>query len=161
ADQTCEECHWSGKFFGNVERVNVHYLPDEQNTKWTIRLLMKVGGGDNSNGPVGGIHWHMNINNKVEYIASDDKRLVIPWIRVTSPQGKVTVYQAKDKPLKPEQIAATAPRRMDCLDCHNRPAHSFNSPMTSVNVALSSERVSSSLPSIKANAVTVLSAEYK
>jgi len=103
----------------------------------------------------------MNIYNKVEYIASDEARLIIPWIRVTSPDGKVTIYQAKDKPLKPEQVAAATPRRMDCIDCHNRPSHIYNTPMRAVNVAMSTNRISASLPSIKANAVTVLTAEYK
>jgi hypothetical protein len=161
AQETCEQCHWPRKFFGSVELVNVHYLPDEQNTKWTIRMLMKVGGGDSSNGPTGGIHWHMNISNKVEYIAADEARENIPWIRVTSSTGKVTIFQSKDKPLKPEQIAAQTPRRMDCIDCHNRPSHIYNPPMRAVNVAMSTNRISPALPSIKANAVTVLIAEYK
>jgi NapC/NirT cytochrome c family protein len=161
AQETCEQCHWPRKFFGSAERINVHYLPDEQNTKWTIRLLMKVGGGDSANGPVGGIHWHMNISNKVEYIAIDESRLTIPWVRVTSANGKVTIFQSKDKPLKPEQVAAATRRRMDCIDCHNRPSHIYNAPMRAVNVAMSTNRIDPSLPSIKANAVTVLSAEYK
>jgi hypothetical protein len=32
-------------------------------------LLLNVGGGESSRGPVGGIHWHMNIANKVEETA--------------------------------------------------------------------------------------------
>jgi len=160
AQETCEQCHWPRKFFGSAERVNVHYLPDQENTKWTIRLLMKVGGGDSSQGLIGGIHWHMNINNRVEYIPADEARLTIPWIRVTSAEGKVRIFQAKDKPLKPEQIAALTIRRMDCIDCHNRPSHIYNPPMRAVNVAMSTNRISSSLPSIKQNAVAVLTGEY-
>src|SRR5579885_2377616 len=71
AQQTCEECHWPAKFYGDVERVWHHYLSDEQNSPWTIRLLLKVGGGDPTHGPIGGIHWHMNLAEKVEYIAAD------------------------------------------------------------------------------------------
>ena len=46
-------------------------------------MLMKVGGGDPTHGPVGGIHWHMNVGNKVEYIATDEARQKIPWVRMT------------------------------------------------------------------------------
>ena len=65
----CEQCHWPKKYAGNVERTYQHFLSDEKNTPFTVRLLLNVGGGDPSNGPEGGIHWHMNIANKIEYIA--------------------------------------------------------------------------------------------
>ena len=55
---------------------------------------------------VGGIHWHMAIADKVEYMASDDRRQVIPWVRLTDLQGNVTVYQSSDGRLKAEQIKA-------------------------------------------------------
>ena len=54
---------------------------------------MKVGGGDSRHGPAGGIHWHMNLANKVEYIAGDDRRQEIPWVRVTETNGVVTEYR--------------------------------------------------------------------
>ncbi|HEX8898862.1 MAG TPA: NapC/NirT family cytochrome c, partial [Chthoniobacterales bacterium] len=69
----CEQCHWPQRYVGNVERSYQHYLSDEQNTPFAVRLLLNVGGGDPTNGPPGGIHWHMNIANKIEYIATDDE----------------------------------------------------------------------------------------
>ncbi len=42
--ETCEQCHWPQKFFGKVERDFTHYLPDERNSPWTIRMLVKIGG---------------------------------------------------------------------------------------------------------------------
>ncbi len=161
AQDTCEQCHWPKKFFGATERVNVHYLADEENTPWTIRLLMKVGGGDPSTGPAGGIHWHMNISNKVEYIAVDEARLTIPWVRVTSSDGKTTVFESEDSPLTPEQKAKLAPRTMDCIDCHNRPAHIYNPPARAINLALNTGRIPADLPSVKQHAVQALTAEYK
>ena len=160
AQETCEQCHWPKKFFGAVERVNRHYLGDEQNSPWTIRLLMKIGGGDPSQGPTGGIHWHMNIANKIEYIAADEQRQIIPWVRLTAPNGKVTVFQSNDAPLSAEQLKLQ-PRVMDCIDCHNRPSHIYNPPARSVNVAMGTGHLDTSIPFIKMNAVEVLTVEYK
>lgn len=161
AQDTCEQCHWPQKFYGSVERVNRHFLADATNTPWTVRLLMKVGGGDPTFGPVGGIHFHMNISRKVEYIATDVARQKIPWVRVTDAAGKVTVYQTTESPLKPEQMAAASPRRMDCIDCHNRPAHNYNAPNRAVNISMGTGRIDPALPFIKKIAVELLIAEYK
>ena len=84
----CEQCHWPQRYVGNVERTFQHYLSDEKNTPFAVRLLMNVGGGDPANGPPGGIHWHMNINNKIEYIASDEQNLEIPWVRFDRSGGQ-------------------------------------------------------------------------
>ena len=160
ARETCEQCHWPQKFFGEVERDFSHYLPDEQNSPWTIQMLVKIGGGDPSFGLVGGIHWHMAIASKIEYVASDKERQVIPWVRLTDQDGKVTVYQSTDHPLKPEQVAAAQPRVMDCIDCHNRPTHVFHSPVDSVNTALRAGRIAQKLPYIKKEAVQSLAKTY-
>src|SRR5207249_3697817 len=108
------------RYVGNVDRTYQHYLSDENNTPFAVRLLMNVGGGDPANGPPGGIHWHMNINNKIEYVATDDQNMTIPWVRSTNPQGEVTEYRTEDFKDDP---AKSKVRRMDCMDCHNRPAH--------------------------------------
>ncbi len=78
ARETCEQCHWPQKFTGGFERTFRHYLSDEKNTPFSVRLLVNVGGGDPLRGPVGGIHWHMNLANKIEYISPDDQERVIP-----------------------------------------------------------------------------------
>ena len=83
AQETCEQCHWPKKFVGNLDRTISYYLPDQTNTLYSIRLLLKVGGDDPTHGPVGGIHWHMNVGNKIEYIATDEARQKIPWVRMT------------------------------------------------------------------------------
>ncbi|HSE43681.1 MAG TPA: cytochrome c3 family protein, partial [Acidobacteriota bacterium] len=161
AQETCEQCHWPKKFFGAVERVNHHYLSDEQNSQWTIRLLMRIGGGNPTQGPTGGIHWHMNVANKIEYVHTDFERQNIPWIRLTNPQGKVTTYQSTESPISEADLAKAQKRTMDCLDCHNRPSHIFYPPARSVNIAMSTGRLDPSLPFIKLNAVDVLATEYK
>src|SRR6476646_2398982 len=64
--EMCLECHWPNRYVGTVDRTYQHYLSDEANAPFAVRLLLNVGGGEPSRGPVGGIHWHMNIANKVE-----------------------------------------------------------------------------------------------
>jgi nitrate/TMAO reductase-like tetraheme cytochrome c subunit len=160
AQETCEQCHWPQKFFGAVERVRTHFLSDEKNSPWTIQMLLKVGGGDPAHGPVGGIHWHMSVANKVEYIAADEARQVIPWVRITSPAGGVTVYESTDNRLTAEQIAKRPIRRLDCIDCHNRPTHIFRSPNESLDTALLLGRIDPAIPFIKKNAAAALTGDY-
>jgi hypothetical protein len=161
AQDTCEACHWPQKFTGSVERINPHFLADETNTAWAIRLLMKVGGGNPQQGPIGGIHWHVSGQQKIDYIATDEARQKIPWVRVTGADGKTTVYQAKEGGLKTEDVSKFAARRMDCIDCHNRPAHGYRTPSRSVNEAIAAGQISQTLPFIKKNAVEVLTGSYE
>ena len=162
AQETCERCHWPQKFVGNVDKTFRHFLkgeddPDEANKPWAIRLLLKVGGGDPTHGPVGGIHWHMNVGNKVEYVALDDQRQIIPWVRTTDPQGKVTEYRSASFKEDPSKYGI---RTMDCMDCHNRPAHSFDSPDTAVDNSMAQGRIDPKIPNIKKDAVEVLKKKY-
>ena len=41
----CERCHWPANFFGSNEIARVHFLADQQNTRWEIDMLVRVGGG--------------------------------------------------------------------------------------------------------------------
>jgi hypothetical protein len=161
AKETCYECHWPEKFFGSIEFNRTYFRADEENTPWTIQMLMKVGGGDSKHGRAKGIHWHMAIENKIEYIAADEKRLEIPWVRVTGADGVPVVYQSKENPLTPEQIASAEIRTMDCLDCHNRPAHQFHSPERALNEALASGLLDPDMPEIKLNGIEALTGEYE
>lgn len=162
AQETCEKCHWPEKFFGAQQRQLNHYMYNEENTHWPINMLIKTGGGDPKTGQQAGIHWHMNIGVKVEYIARDERRQDIPWVRVTErTTGRVTVYQDKSDPLSAEEIAAAEPRKMDCMDCHNRPSHKYRSPDYSVDRAILTGRIDQSLPEIKRIAVETMAKEYE
>ena len=158
AQETCEECHWPKKFVGNLEHTFNSYLSDETNTPFTVRMLLNVGGGDPTHGPVGGIHWHMNVGNKIEYLASDEKRQKIPYVRVTElSQGIVTEFRT---PRFTNTVDEAALRRMDCMDCHNRPAHRYQTPNAAVNLAILLTNIDRGLPFIKSNAVYVLTQSY-
>jgi hypothetical protein len=160
AQETCEQCHWPEKFFGAQLKVFNRYGYDEQNTLRQRRMLINVGGGSPAAGLVTGIHWHMNIGNEVTYISIDDHRQVIPWVRIKDRQGNVTEYIDRTRPITPEQIASGNKRRMDCVDCHNRPAHNYLPPDVAVDQAFVSGRLDPSLPYLKRQAVEVLSKAY-
>ena len=161
AQETCEECHWPEKFYGAQLKVFTHYSSDETNTPRQIRLLIKTGGCDPATGSPEGIHWHMNIANKIDYVAADQQLQVIPYIRVQDMQGRVTEYYAKDSTLTKEQIARTPKRRMDCIDCHNRPSHAYVPPDQAVDESLLAHKLDASLPYIKQQAVAALVGKYQ
>ncbi len=162
AQETCEQCHWPEKFFGAQQRQFNHYMYDEDITPWPINMLVKTGGGDPKTGQTAGIHWHMNIGVKVEYIARDERREDIPWIKVTDHRtGRVTVYLDTKKPLNEEELKNAEPRVMDCMDCHNRPSHRFQSPDYAIDHAILTEQISTDLPGIKRVAVEAMQQEYE
>ena len=43
AKETCYECHWPEKFFGANELKRTYFRADEENSPWTIQMLLKVG----------------------------------------------------------------------------------------------------------------------
>ncbi len=158
APQTCEQCHWPRKFWGAQLKVIDHFASDEQNTPRQLQLLIKTGGGDANAGQASGIHWHMNIANTITY-ASDPKRQNIPYVKIQDAKGNSTEYFASGA--KPEEIAAMSRRRMDCVDCHNRPTHIYLPPDRSVDDSLAANRIDVSLPYVKQQSVQVLTAAYK
>ncbi len=161
ARETCEQCHWPKAFVGNVDRTFNYFQEDESNTPYSIRLLLKVGAGNDPsdpNAPAGGIHWHILSGNTVEYIATDAARQNIPWVRLTDAQGVVTVFRA---PRFTNDISQYEIRKMDCMDCHNRPSHRFMAPEFAVNQAMEQRQIDPAIPWIKTNAVFVLARPYK
>jgi nitrate/TMAO reductase-like tetraheme cytochrome c subunit len=162
AADTCEQCHWPKKFWGAQLKVFSHFGSDEQNTPRVLRLLIKTGGGDPTLGQgTGGIHWHMNINNKISYFSTDEQRQVIPWVRMEDNKGNITEFMAKDSPPTEDQISKADKRKMDCIDCHNRPTHIYVAPDLSVDRSMVAGSIDPTLPFVKAQSVEALTADYK
>ena len=161
AAETCEQCHWPKKFYGAQLKVFNHFGSDEKNTPRQIRLLISTGGGDPSTGEPEGIHWHMNISNQISYVATDEERQNIAYVYAKDIQGRVTEYFAKDSKLTKDQIASATKRRMDCIDCHNRPTHIYVPPDTSVDRSFSAHRLDITLPFLKQQSVAALTGNYK
>lgn len=158
ARETCEQCHWPDQFYGNRQKEIHRYMADESNTHWNYDLLMKVGGKRDATGEHSGIHWH--IDNAVEYIARDSARQDIPWVKVTYDDGSTEVYESQWDPIADSVQAEAETRKMDCIDCHNRPTHIYHSPNDLVDQALHSGEISPQLPYIKREAVYALRQDY-
>jgi len=161
ARETCEQCHWPEKFHGDRIKVKTTYQGDEKNTELKTALILKVGGGSAESGFASGIHWHMNIANKVTYLPEDETRTKIPFVRFKDHEGKVTDYLAAGSEKPSEEEIAKSGRTMDCVDCHNRPTHIYRLPDREVDEAMHAGRIDRSLPYIKKVAVETIARPYE
>lgn len=153
ATDTCEQCHWPDKFVGNVEINYDHFLSDKRNSSYSARMLLHVDTGK-PGGPRGGIHWHAGKDERVEYYSTDEKRQEIPWMRVTNTaNGTSRVFRVESFQGEPP---ADKIRVMDCMDCHNRPAHVFPTANDAVEAAMAKGELTTKLPNIKRVAVQAM-----
>jgi nitrate/TMAO reductase-like tetraheme cytochrome c subunit len=162
ARDTCEECHWPQKIYGKNQRKEIYYLPNEENTQWEIDLLMNTGGGNPAMGQSSGIHWHINPDIEIEYISTDEKRLVIPKVFLKNKAtGETIVFENEEEPFDQENAEHAENRVMDCIDCHNRPAHIYRDPSKFLNIAIAAGEIPTSLPMIKYAGIEACVAEYE
>lgn len=159
ARETCETCHWSEKFHGDRIRQIREYADDEKSTETITTLQVHVGGGSAASGTGSGIHWHMNLDNRVEYIATDPQRQTIPWVKLTDRTGTGREYVVEGT--TPEQLARGERRVMDCMDCHNRPAHTFEpSAERAIDTAIARGQIPRDLPFARREGVAAVTASY-
>ena len=153
AQDTCEKCHWPAKFAGNIEINFEHVLSDKKNTAYNARMLLHVNRSEPGS-PFGGIHWHVSATDRVEYYPADIKRQDIPWMRVTNlKDGTSRVFRTAEFKGEPP---ANLIRVMDCMDCHNRPAHVFPTANDTVEKAIATGALSTKLPAVKRVAVQAM-----
>src|SRR5688572_7800640 len=153
ARETCLGCHSSEGHQGDRLRVIRDYSDDETGSETVTTLQIRVGGMK----PVSGIHWH--VAQQIEYIATDRQRQSIPYVKFTDRNGTVKEYAVDG--VTPEQLAQGERRSMDCMDCHNRPAHTFDpSPERAVDLAIANGQLPRSLPFARREAVAALKDEY-
>lgn len=160
ANETCGKCHWSEKFYGEQLKVFNHYGFDEKNSLRQTRLLVKVGGGNPKTGQASGIHWHMNLGNEITFISADDRRQDVSWVRMKDANGNITEYTKRGANFTSDEIEKSPKRKMDCIDCHNRPTHIYLSPNKAVDQSLDAQKLDISLPFVKMKSVEVLSQTY-
>ncbi len=159
ARETCEQCHWPRKFFGAQLREIVRFKSDEANTRLDIDMLLNTGGGDETTGREEGIHKHMALAGRIEYVAVDDMLQEIPWVRYVDEAGNEWIYRSDGRPSSDPRPEGQV-RQLDCMDCHNRPAHKFRSPQDAVNIFLDVGKIDTTLPYIKREAVAALVQPY-
>ena len=121
-------------------------------------MLLNVGGGDHQSY---GVHAHMNVDHDIYYAAEDEKRQKITWVKSVGKNGNETVFTAPDSRWKDSPPSEAEIRKMDCIDCHNRPTHQFSPPYRFMNDALQYGVIDASIPKIKEKSLELLSKEYK
>jgi hypothetical protein len=156
----CGGCHTPGRFVDSRQLDRTYFRADEENGRIDLRLLIDVGGKGRDHREGSGIHYHMFVAQKVEYVARDAQRQDIAWVKVTRADGSTVEYEDSSDPLDEAQRASLGVRTMDCLDCHNRPAHRFTAPVEAVNAALAAGAIPREIPFIKLEAVRALDGDY-
>jgi len=154
ARYTCEGCHTPARFIGEKLLVKSSFADDEKNTETQTVVVLHLGGQD-SFSHLTGIHGvHLG---HIEYIATDPSRTTIPWVQRQNANGSQTVYAAS-------ALGATTPqgerRVMDCIDCHNRAAHTFVTAEDAINRAMADGAISPDLPWVHKKGLELLKATY-
>jgi nitrate/TMAO reductase-like tetraheme cytochrome c subunit len=152
---TCEQCHDRQKPTGPRLRVISKFKDDEANSRTESVLMMRVGGGT-----LGGIHGaHIGPGVRIRYAASDKKRQTIPWVEYRNTETNVTrTYLAGDT--QPVPVSSLPTFEMQCADCHNRAAHSFQLPDRAIDEAMARGQIRVGLPFVKKTAMGLLKASY-
>jgi nitrate/TMAO reductase-like tetraheme cytochrome c subunit len=118
ATQTCLNCHNPERLSSDKLLVSSTYGDDEKNSLTRSMVLMHIGGRSQF-GKLSGIHGaHLG---QIEFTSTDSNNQTIPWVTKKNDDGSVTEFTSADT-----KTARTGQRHlMDCIDCHNRAAHSF------------------------------------
>jgi nitrate/TMAO reductase-like tetraheme cytochrome c subunit len=154
ARDICEACHTPAKFVGEKLLVKPSFADDEANTETQTVMVLHLGGLDGV-AHLSGIHGaHLG---HIEYIATDPARTTIPWVQRTNPDGSKSTYAASAlKGAMPQGER----RVMDCIDCHNRAAHTFVTAEEAMNQAMAQGAISPDLPWVHKEGMTLLTADY-
>jgi hypothetical protein len=161
ARETCERCHWPDAFYGDRIKRIVHHAEDRASTPRHTTLSLKIGSGAGERR--GEIHWHVSAKNEVRYQPADDDRANMVWVEARQPDGSVRRYTNRRLPhaLAAATVAPpSAPRTMDCLDCHNRATHVYEPPDEAVDRLIAEERIDRRLPFVRRYALDALTGSY-
>ncbi len=150
----CEGCHTPARFVGEKLLVKSSFADDEQNSETQTVLVLHLGGLDGLSHLTGihGVHL-----GHIEYIATDTSRTNIPWVQRRNADGSDTVYAASALNGRMPQGER---RVMDCIDCHNRAAHTFVTAEEAINRAMADGAINASLPWIHKEGLMLLKASY-
>ncbi|MGE0453689.1 MAG: cytochrome c3 family protein [Vicinamibacteria bacterium] len=158
ARETCEQCHWPRKFHGDKLVVKTKYSEDEANTRLVTVLMMRIGGHEGQS--VSGIHGrHLADGERIRYVASDERRQHIERVTWIDDAGRPNAFLSEAAQKDP-RLGQGEERRMDCVDCHNRPTHAFDLPERAIDRALEEGRIARDLPWVKKAAVAIMKADY-
>ena len=135
ATEICEECHSPANQQEDRLKVIRHYDDDEQSTEKTTVLFLKIGSK---------IH-KAHVGRNIEYSGPTPDPQTIPIVTV---DGKTYSVEGAS--------AGPVMRKMDCMDCHNRSGHDFQTPEAAVDRAIADGKLDRSRPFTRRNAVAAL-----
>lgn len=158
ARDTCEQCHWPEKFHGKRVKSFTHFTNSDQKTPEVQEIALHIGGRNPITDRFEGIHWHVSNKVKVEYQPLNEKRTAIGKVRVTLPSGSMEEYAIAGQ--ESESGETQAWRTMDCIDCHNRPTHVYDTLENRVDFGLESARLNPEIEGLREDAITVLTKQY-
>jgi len=154
AREICEGCHTPARFVGEKLLVKSTFADDEKNTETQTVVVLHLGGRD-SLSHLTGIHGvHLG---HIEYIATDSDRTTIPWVQKRNEDGSETAFASSTAG---SGIPKGERRVMDCIDCHNRAAHTFVTAEEALNRAMSEGAVSPDLPWVHKEGLELLKVNY-
>src|SRR6185436_16937806 len=134
----CEKCHFLGRTQDDRLKVIRHYGDDEKSTEKTTVLLMRTGSK---------IH-KAHVGRDIQYEGDTPDPQTISTVTV---DGKTySVEGAK---------AGAVRRKMDCMDCHNRTGHDFETPEAAVDAGIFRGQIDRSRPFARRDAVAALKAQ--
>jgi nitrate/TMAO reductase-like tetraheme cytochrome c subunit len=153
ASTTCLNCHNPNQLIGDKLRVHTSYGDDIKNSVTHSLILLHLG-GRNQFSQLSGIHGaHMA---HIEYISTDSSHQTIASVSKTNSDGSVTDYLSTD--VKGPVTGEKHP--MDCIDCHNRAAHSFDTPEDALDKDMAAGTPSVSLPFVHKQGLALIKASY-
>jgi nitrate/TMAO reductase-like tetraheme cytochrome c subunit len=153
AQDTCLNCHNPAMLAGDKLMVKSTYGDDEKNSITRTLVLLHVGGRDQF-GKLSGIHGaHMG---HIEYISSDTDNQTISWIGKKNDDGSVTEFVSADA----KGTGTGQKHVMDCIDCHNRAAHSFETPEEALDKDMAAGTPDASLPFAHKQGLALIKSSY-
>jgi nitrate/TMAO reductase-like tetraheme cytochrome c subunit len=154
AREICEACHTPAKFVGEKLLVKSSFADDEANTETQSVVVLHLGGRDSLSN-LSGIHGiHLG---HIEYITTDPTRTNIPWVQKRNADGSTVDLGISS--LK-GAIPQGERRVMDCIDCHNRAAHTMQTAEDALNRAMVEGAISPELPWVHKKGLELLKADY-
>jgi hypothetical protein len=151
----CEGCHTPARFVGEKLLVKSNFADDEKNSQTQTVVVLHLGGQDSLSHLTGihGIHL-----GHIEYVDTDATRTSIPWVQKQNADGSLTEFVSSS--YKGSGPPEGERRVMDCIDCHNRAAHTFLTAEDALNRAMADGAISPDLPWVHKKGLELLKGTY-
>ncbi len=186
SEVTCMKCHQLSRINtpGNPIKLILkpRYELDKANTAQMIAVAIRPTGlgsslnakaqaevdaaTDSQNMDPRGVHWH--VATPVSVYAADENLQVLPLVEYTNEAGVVEDFIASREIGLPTNVTPDITRlkaklevhTMQCIDCHNMVGHDIPDPSSQLDLALQAGTISTDLPYIKRDALTLLTRTY-